>query len=106
MKKILFFIAMTFSLAAIAGLLTPIHADDFSCEKSTSVTSIKLKSILEDQEHDFDVDEKFSRIITSAGYESYSREQIINCSNVNSKGVDFELLRKYTINSIVGRRLL
>ena len=96
---------MTFSLAAIAGLLTPIHAATFSCEKSTSATSVKLKSLLEEQEHDFDVEEKFTRIITSIGYESYSQAEIVECSNDNSKGVDFELIRKYTINSIIGRRL-
>lgn len=106
MKNLIIIASMAVSLSAAAALPTPVSSKSFTCVPSDSKSSQKLKSVIFDQEHDFDVEERMSYIIKSAGYDWLSVDNIINCSNENSEGVDFELLRKYTINSIIGRRLL
>jgi hypothetical protein len=99
MKKIIILLSLTFSLTAMASLPTPRNPSNFTCVKETSKTTVKLKYILEEQEHDFDVEERFNNIINSTGYNWLSFDQIVNCSNSNSEGVDFEILRKYTISA-------
>lgn len=104
MKNLIISASMAFSLTTMATVLSP-DTGILKCSASTSQTSAKLRYMLEEQEHDFDVQEKMSSIIKSVGYDWLSVHEIITCSNENSRDVDFELLRKFTINSIAGRRI-
>lgn len=105
MKQILLIITLAFSLSARASLPAARDAAHFTCVKSDSKTAVQLKYVLEDQENDFDALENVKHIAKNLGYDWLSVDNIVNCSNDNSEGVDFELLRKYTINALFHRYL-
>lgn len=56
--------------------------------------------MIDDLDNDIVILKSIASISQSLGYGWLKADSIVKCSNENSEGVDFELLRKFTINSL------